>query len=271
MALTGSERNAEIEQMTGETIDDGARARRGKAVRRVRRMALAGAAILALSAGGARAGLVNGDFSAGLGGWTPVGDASATATHEALLRDDAAGFGATTLFQGASLASGTYELSFDFLASVSTVVPFGDFPDLFAATLYFSDASTFDPNNVDAGGNIVDLGDSLALLDVDNTGLILDAGAVAASPKGSDWRRYTAPFALSFSFAVPTFDLFDGNFLADSSVQIDNVQITAVPEPGTVVLLLTALGMVAMRGSRGARPWTLGGRHRGSRPARAGT
>jgi len=188
--------------------------------------------------------VINGDFSDGLNDWTTLGDVSEL-LEEALVADDGAGTGSGSLYQGVALMAGNYQLQFDFLGDLSSSVPGGTFPDVFAASLYFID----DINNFDLLNSVFD--DVIALFDLDFAGLLPSNGSGGSSPKGPDWTRWTLSFNNSYNFAIPTFETFDGNFLADSVVRIDNVSITAspaqVPSPSSLLLLLPGLFGISVR------------------------
>lgn len=188
--------------------------------------------------------VINGDFSDGLNDWTTLGDVNEQ-LEEALVPDDGAGTGSSSLYQGVALAPGSYEFQFDFLGDMSSNVPPGSFPDLFSASLYFID----DINSFDLVNSFFD--DVIALFDLDFFGLAPINGSAGSSPKGAGWTRWALSFNNSYNFAIPTFETFDGNFLADSVVRIDNVSITAnpaqVPSPSSLILLLSGLIGIAAR------------------------
>ncbi|MCL5269542.1 MAG: hypothetical protein M1457_03060, partial [bacterium] len=94
---------------------------------------------LVLLTGGlpARAGLVNGDFAAGLDGWMALGAAD-TDGGSARLSDGAGGAG-SLLFQIVPLAAGPCVFSFDYASGLSNQVPTGTFADSFFVSRYFVD------------------------------------------------------------------------------------------------------------------------------------
>ncbi|QSA98736.1 PEP-CTERM sorting domain-containing protein [Methylococcus sp. EFPC2] len=194
---------------------------------------------------GASAGVVNGDFSTGLGGWATTGNVDASGQTAVL--GDASGADYSSIYQGVALAAGNYRLEFDFLNGLSADVPSGVFRDVVFASLYFiDDISQFDPV-----GLVFD--DGLALFDLDVNGVANSAGTVGASAKGGDWRHFSISFNNSYGYVIPTLEFFNQNGVSgDSTVGVDNIAITplpaAVPEPPVVVLLLAgALGAVARR------------------------
>jgi len=195
--------------------------------------------LLSMPVSNLRADIINGDFSNGLYGWTATGDTAAP-SGTAILGDN--DFTYSNLYQGVALIPWTYSLDFDFENSLSGFVPSGTFPDTFVATLYFADdLSTFSP---DLGGP------EISLFIMDLSGSSLNSGAIGPSALGGDWLHFSMTFDLSNAYAIPTFELFDGNFVNDDSkASIDNVTLApavpaAVPEPGTLVSM--ALGLIGL-------------------------
>ena len=151
-----------------------------------------------------------------------------------------------------AIGQGEHVLEFDLLGELSAESPGGPFGflDTVFASLYFADdLAGFDlsPGSFD---------DFQELLSLDAGGPFGVNGTVGASPLGGDWLRFELSFESSFDYAIPTFELFEQNFVdGDSRVLVDNVKIRAVdtgpaiPEPGAASLYLIALALTA-RGIR---------------------
>ena len=205
-------------------------------------MLLVGAMCLAAFPCGAT--VINGDFSAGLTGWTSVGDVQGVT--DAVLGDTNADY--SLLFQGVALTPGSYCLDFDFLNGLSSDVPVGTFafPDTFFASLYFiNDLPSFDLN-----GSVFDGVD--ALMDLDASGPSNVNGTLSASSLGSEWTHFSYHFTNNYAYVIPTFELFNFNGISsDSQVRLDNVAISecaVVPEPATMTL--SAMGLLGLAASR---------------------
>ncbi len=95
------------------------------------------------------------DFSSGLIDWDTTGDVGVEA-EEAVLRDGQATF--SLLYQPVPLPLGTYTIEVDVRHDISPVIPTGQLPDVFFASMYFVD----DPSSFDLLGGSID-GPSLHL------------------------------------------------------------------------------------------------------------
>lgn len=183
----------------------------------------------------------NGDFSDGLTSWTTEGVVTA-AGGTAVLTDQVQP--TSLLFQPVALTPGTYLFQFDVFSNLAPGPGTGSFPDTFFASLYF----TSDPNTFDIRSG--SFSDVTPLLDVDADGYVPAVGAVAPSPLGGDWVRYTVTFENTYSYVVPAFELADIDGTAgNSEVRIDNVSIV-VPEPSTLLLAMAGLAVLAVRRAR---------------------
>ena len=177
----------------------------------------------------------NGDFANGLVAWSTVGDVS-TNNQEAVLGDNNATD--SLLYQALALAPGQYSLQFDFLNRLSSDVPTFGFLDTFFSSLYFIN----DVSQLDILGGGFDAVTSL--FDLDANDLVNITNSVITSGKGGNWQHYALTFQNNFNYVVPAFELLEQNFInADSTVRIDNasIQVSAVPEPGTLLLVGSGL------------------------------
>jgi hypothetical protein len=184
--------------------------------------------------------LTNGDFATGLIGWSTLGDVT-TDNQEAVLGDDGEVYSA--LWQAVALSPGSYIFEADILNNLSSALPdpFGFLDTVFATLFFTNDLSNFDPS-----ANL--FGDSeLGVFDLDATGFFNSTATVGSSAKGVGWMHVTFGFQNTFTYVIPTFELFEQNFVnADSTVRIDNVniQVSAVPEPGTLLLVGSGLWLL---------------------------
>lgn len=198
------------------------------------------------------ANLMNGDFSAGLNGWTtegfiiPDGDVQVV-NEEAILGDSGEIYSA--LYQPVTLVPFIYTIEFDIKNDLSDFVPADPpfaFFDSFFATLYFID----DTAQFDLASGVYD--GSFALFDMDAFGVFNSNGVIEPSAKGQDWLHFRATFNSTFAHVIPTFELLDFNFTdSDSKALVDNVSINPIPEPATLLLvgsgLATLIGMAHKR------------------------
>ena len=180
------------------------------------------------------------DFSSGLIDWDTTGDVGVEA-EEAVLRDGQATF--SLLYQPVPLPLGTYTIEVDVRHDISPVIPTGQLPDVFFASMYFVD----DPSSSDLLGGSIDGG--VPLFDLAAGGFANVLGQVDPSAKGAEWSHYTGTFELAHAYAIPTFELNDDNAVAgDSQVRLDNLRIALIPEPTTI--LLAVVGVVAIVAAR---------------------
>ncbi|RLF80650.1 hypothetical protein DRN32_02605 [Thermococci archaeon] len=144
---------------------------------------------------------------------------------------------------------GLYTLSFDFKNELSPIPyePGSDgfsFLDSFFASVYFiNECSRFDLQS--CSFDYV-----LPLFDMDYEGPFkVYRGQVGPSTLGDDWLHYQTTFSNHFHKIIPTFELFDENYIDnDSAVLIANVNISQVPLPTS--LLFMGSGILVLAGRR---------------------
>ena len=181
------------------------------------------ALILVFGASGlASATIMNGDFSSGLSGWATGGSVT-VAGGGATLSDNGVIY--SFLYQEAAFGAGSYNLSFDYKLQSLGSAQTDTFNDLFSASLYFADSTgQINPPNTFPNLNV-----SNPLLSLDN------------NYGNTSWQHFSLNFENSYAYVIPTFELFDLNFINnDSEVLINKISITEnvpVPEPSALLLL----------------------------------
>jgi hypothetical protein len=206
---------------------------------------LAFSTCVALSLAGTATALSNGGFDAGLTGWSTYGPVSVDGGNLVLADDGPAPSGAWQVVDTPGLRS---RLEFEILGSLSNYTPqepFG-FPDIFSASvLLLDDPTGFDPRT--ATGFL-----ALSVVSLDADGPFDVAASISASSLGGDWLHVALEFDSPTSYIAPTFELFELALQGgDSEVRIDDVVLTAVPEPATATLLLLGAGFVCASRVRG--------------------
>lgn len=206
---------------------------------RARHLVAAAALALALVASTPAFSLTNGDFSAGLAGWSTTGVA-AVSDGALRLADD--GPTSSSAWQVVAAEATRSRLSFDVKTSLSDFTPedpFG-FPDVFAVSIQlFDEAADFDPSDGTALSAVL-------AVSFDWQGPYDVAASLAPAARGDGWMHVDIEFDSIYGHIAPVFDLFElGIAGGDSYVLIDDIEIAAVPEPGTGVLLMLGLAVTA--------------------------
>jgi hypothetical protein len=200
--------------------------------------------------------LVNGGFDGGAGGWTLIGGASVVTTGEPF--DNPYGRlpdgGQVFLYQEASSAAPGFTVSFDFFSGLmSAAFPSpGGFPDTAFASMYFG------ASEGELRPELFQSGDSVTLFDYDaanGTNALLTGATLTNSPARSGWTRFSGSIAgvSGQPFFALTFQNVNGNGVpADSAFLVDNVEVEAIPEPGTAWTVLAMItGFSLLRRFRG--------------------
>jgi len=173
----------------------------------------------------------NGDFSAGLTGWTVEYGTVTDGGGFALFQEHATSL-SSTLSQEFTIPALALELSFDVVISS---VPGGDddpfaWPDAFTASLL--DPVTFDPLISNPGVT--------EFYYLDNTGYEETVGTVSGSTVSLDvssWAGYDV---------LLSFDLWGGLDGMQTTVGVDNVNVSVIPAPGALLLGLIGTGAVGL-------------------------
>ena len=182
-----------------------------------------------------------------LTGWHYKGDVKAVDDGKRL-GDSGASW--SYLYQFVFQERGSYKISFDFKNELSPepyTVDSGDFSfvDSFYASLYFVNSCSRFKLETCAFDYV------LPLFDMDHGGPFNNHGVISESEQDEGWRHFEMTFENHFHKIVPTFELFDLNYIDDDSdVTIANVSISQVPVPGTLILMGSGLVCLAGFGRR---------------------
>lgn len=177
------------------------------------------------------ANLSNGDFSAGLNGWTVEYGTVTDGGGFALFQEHPVDL-SSTLSQQFTIPALALQLSFDVWMSAVAGGDYDPFswPDAFTASLL--DPVTFDPLISNPGVT--------EFYYLDNTSYEETVGTVSGSTVSLDvssWAGYDV---------LLSFDLWGGLDGMLTSVSLDNVQISVIPAPGALLLGLIGTGTVGL-------------------------
>jgi hypothetical protein len=203
---------------------------------------------LILLAGGAQAQLANGDFGAGLAGWNPAGDVVASGGTLTLSTAFLSDGGDDAPFN----LSGQDAVGIDALESATGLAPYA--LDLAGETAF--EGSLAQQSFSVAAGQTLSFDWSFSTRETlfqDHAFFVLDGrvitlASLGTKPLGTQTfsQTYTLAGTSTLSFGVAD----TGDHLGVSTLSIQNVQITAIPEPGQWALLLA--GMLTGLLARGA-------------------
>ncbi len=190
--------------------------------------------------------LSNGSFDTGLEGWQSTGPV--LAVDGTLQLTDAIG-SSSAAWQVVEVLAPRTVLAFDFLSGLGATTPadpFG-FPDVFTVSILLSEGADVAPGSGTASG-------AVSVLTADASGPYAGLGSVSPAERGAGWLHVEVEFETPAPYVATTFELFELAFVAgDSAVQIDDVQLLPIPEPGTAVLIGVGLALCASTRGRGAR------------------
>lgn len=190
--------------------------------------------------------LSNGSFDAGLDGWQTTGPVLAIDGTLQLSDTDRS---SSAAWQVVEVLGPRTILSFDFLSGLSATTPadpFG-FPDVFAVSILLSDDDAIAPGSGTASS-------AFSVLTADASGPGTGLGSISPAQRGGGWLRVEVEVETPTRYLAPTFELFELAFVGgDSTVRIDDVRLTPIPEPGTGVLVAAGLALCAWVRRGGAK------------------
>jgi hypothetical protein len=194
---------------------------------------------LLLLAGGAQAKLANGDFGAGLAGWNPAGDVVASGGTLTLSTAYLSDGGDDAPFN----LSGQDAVGIDVLESALGVAPYT--LDLAGEAAY--EGSLAQQSFAVSAGQTLTFDWSFNTRETlfqDHAFIVLDGqlitlASLGSAPLGQQTfsQTYTLAGTSTLSFGVAD----TGDYLGVSTLSIQNVQVTAIPEPGQWALLLAGM------------------------------
>jgi hypothetical protein len=177
-------------------------------------------------------GITNGDFSTlDLSGWTVEFGTVTDGGGYALFEEDLSDL-SSTLSQQFTIPALALELSFDVVMSAEGGGDYDPFSWADAFTASLLDPVTFDPLISNPGVT--------EFYHLDNTGYEETVGTVSGSTGSLDvssWAGYDV---------LLSFDLWGGLDGMQTTVSLDNVNVSVVPAPGALVLVLIGSGMIGL-------------------------
>jgi hypothetical protein len=194
---------------------------------------------LLLLAGGAQAQLANGDFGAGLASWNPAGDVVASGGTLTLSTAFLSDGGEDAPFN----LSGQDAVGIDVLENTAGLAPYA--LDLAAEAAY--EGSLAQQSFSVAAGETLSFDWSFSTRETlfqDHAFIVLDGQLITLAslgnvPLGQQTfsQIYTLAGTSTLSFGVAD----TGDYQGVSTLNIQNVQVTAIPEPGQWALLLAGM------------------------------